>query len=145
MSSIVPTAATSTASTTTSAGGSSAAGSATKSSLGKDQFLQLMMAQLKNQNPLSASNSDPMQYVTELAQFTSLEQQTNTAQSTAKSLTAQQTASAVGLIGKSVSYLDVNGVAATGTVQSVQIASAGPTLTVNGTGGIDPSNVTQVS
>jgi flagellar basal-body rod modification protein FlgD len=145
MSSILPTASPSPASATTVAGGASPAGSATKSSLSKDQFLQLMMAQLKNQNPLSAGNSDPMQYVTELAQFTSLEQQTNTAQSTAKSLTAQQTASAVSLIGHRVSYLDANGVAATGTVQNVQITSSGPTLTVNGISGIDPSNVTQVS
>ena len=69
-----------------------------KSILGKDQFLQLMMAELKNQNPMSASSSDPMQYVTELAQFTSLEQATNTAQSTAQTATAQQTSAAVGLI-----------------------------------------------
>jgi flagellar basal-body rod modification protein FlgD len=116
-----------------------------KSILGKDQFLQLMMAELKNQNPMSASSSDPMQYVTELAQFTSLEQATNTAQSTAQTATAQQTSAAVGLIGHNVNYLDANGASATGTVQSVEITSSGPTLTIGGNSGISPSSVTKVS
>jgi len=94
---------------------------------------------------MSASNSDPMQYVTELAQFTSLEQQTNTAQSSAQTASAQQTASAVALIGHSVSYLGANGTSASGTVQSVEITSNGPTLTVSGQSGVSPSRVTQVS
>ena len=37
-------------------------------------FLQLLVAQLKNQNPLSPA--DGIQFVTQLAQFTSLEQNT---------------------------------------------------------------------
>ncbi len=40
----------------------------------KDTFLQLLVAQLKNQNPLSPS--DGTQFVTQLAQFSSLEQTT---------------------------------------------------------------------
>ncbi len=40
----------------------------------KDTFLQLLVAQLKNQNPLSPT--DGTQFVTQLAQFSSLEQST---------------------------------------------------------------------
>src|SRR5690348_8108882 len=72
------------------------------SALSKDQFLQLMMAELKNQDPLSASNQDPTQYMTQLAQFTSLEQQTNTAQSTAQLATAQSNSAALALLGRNV-------------------------------------------
>lgn len=119
--------------------------SATSSLLGKDQFLQLMMAQLKNQNPMSPNSSDPTQYVTELAQFTSLEQQTNTAQSTAQSAQANQATQALALLGHTVSYVDTSGNRGTGVVQKVDFSSSGPTLTVNSISGILPSGVNQVS
>jgi flagellar basal-body rod modification protein FlgD len=115
-------------------------------SLNENQFLQLLMTELKNQNPMSPSSSDPTQFMTQLAQFTSLEQQTNTAQSTAQIASAQSTNAAVGLIGHSVTYTDPStGATGTGTVQSVQITSAGATLTIGGTSGIAPANVTEVS
>ena len=38
----------------------------------KSTFIQLLVAQLKNQNPLNPA--DGMQFVTQLAQFTNLEQ-----------------------------------------------------------------------
>lgn len=38
----------------------------------KETFLKLLVAQIKNQNPLNPA--DGMQYVTQLAQFSSLEQ-----------------------------------------------------------------------
>jgi flagellar basal-body rod modification protein FlgD len=124
-----------------------AAASAQKSpSLNENQFLQLLMTELKNQNPMSPSSSDPTQFMTQLAQFTSLEQQTNTAQSTAEIASEQSTNGAVALIGHSVSYIDpTTGSSATGTVQSVQITSSGATLTIGGTSGISPSSVNQVS
>jgi flagellar basal-body rod modification protein FlgD len=104
-----------------------------------------MMAQLKNQNPMSPNSSDPTQYVTELAQFTSLEQQTNTAQSTAQSAQANQATQALALLGHTVSYVDTSGNRGTGVVQKVDFSSSGPTLTVSGISGILPSGVNQVS
>ena len=38
--------------------------------LDKDAFLKIMMAQLQNQDPLSAQSQDPTQYVNELSQMT---------------------------------------------------------------------------
>jgi len=43
--------------------------------LGKEAFLQLLVAQLKNQDPLEPQ--DNSSYIAELAQFSSLEQMTN--------------------------------------------------------------------
>lgn len=139
MSSITP--ATSTTNPTT----SGTASSPTNSIMSKDQFLQLMMAQLKNQNPMSPNSSDPTQYVTELAQFTALEQATNTAQSTAQTAASQQATSALALLGHTVTYIDSSGASGTGTVQKVDFTSSGPTLTINGAGGISPSGVSEVS
>ena len=114
--------------------------------INQNQFLQMLMAELKNQNPMSPNSGDPMQFVTELAQFTSVEQATNTAQATKTIEASQNTAAAIALIGHSVNYTDpTTGAAATGTVQSVQFTSSGPTLTINGTSGIASSAVNQVS
>ena len=113
--------------------------------LGKNAFLQLMMAQLKAQNPLDPSSNDPSQMIQELAQFTSLEQQTNTAQSAAQSAASQQTSTALALLGHTVSYVDSSGVSQSGTVQKVSITPTGPTLTIGGVAGIDPVSVSEVS
>ena len=142
MSTVNPAAATG---TTTNQTNSASSTSGTNSILGKDQFLQLMMAELQNQNPMSPNSSDPTQYVTELAQFTALEQQTNTAQSTAQSAQADQATQALALLGHTVSYIDTSGNSGTGVVQKVDFTSAGPTLTVNGVSGIQPSGVSEVS
>jgi flagellar basal-body rod modification protein FlgD len=114
--------------------------------LNENQFLQLLMTELKNQNPMDPSSSDPTQFMSQLAQFTALEQETNTAQSTSQIAAEQGTNAAVALIGHTVSYTDsTTGATGTGTVQSVQITSSGATLTINGTSGIAPSSVTEVS
>ena len=105
--------------------------------LGQNDFLKLMIAQLQAQNPLEPSNGN--EYVTELAQFTQLEQTTNLA-------SAGELSSAVQLIGHTISYSDpTTGAAATGVVESVQSATSGPTVTVEGVPGIKLSSVTQVN
>ncbi|MYL19196.1 flagellar hook assembly protein FlgD [Halobacillus litoralis] len=73
--------------------------------LEKDDFLKILMTQIQNQNPL-----DPMkdqEFVSQMTQFSSLEQMTN--MSTAfQSFTEQQNMSSLitysGLIGKEVAY-----------------------------------------
>jgi flagellar basal-body rod modification protein FlgD len=136
---------------TTSTNNTASATSGTNSSssslpINENQFLQMLMTELQNQNPMNPNSSDPMSFVTELAQFTSVEQETDTAQNTSTLATGQSTASAVSLIGHTVNYTDpTTGATDTGTVQSVNISSSGPTLTINGTSGIAPSSVTEVS
>jgi flagellar basal-body rod modification protein FlgD len=136
---------------TTSTTNSTNAASGTNSSssslpINENQFLQMLMTELQNQNPMDPNSSDPMSFVTELAQFTSVEQETDTAQNTSTLASGQSTASAVEMIGSTVNYTDpTSGATDTGTVQSVEITSSGPTLTINGAAGIAPSSVTEVS
>ncbi len=56
--------------------GTSSAASTATSKVGADQemFLKLLVAQMKNQDPLNPQDS--VQYMTQLAQFSSLEQLT---------------------------------------------------------------------
>jgi flagellar basal-body rod modification protein FlgD len=84
--------------------------------------------------------------MTQLAQMTSVEQQTNTAQNTKDTAQAQSVSQAVGLIGHSITYIDqTTGAKTTGTVNSVQITSSGPTITVNNVGGVTLSSITNVA
>ena len=57
---------------------STTSGASSSTTVEKDMFLQLLVAQLKNQDPLNPTDS--MQFVTQLAQFQQLEQSVNTGQ-----------------------------------------------------------------
>ena len=111
--------------------------------LGENDFLTLMMDQLQNQDPLSPS--DPTQYLSELAGFSSLEQETQIATSTSSAATQQASSSALGLLGHTVSYQDSNGVTQTGTVTKVDFSTSGPSLTVGTTSGISLGSVLEAS
>lgn len=110
--------------------------------LGDDEFLQLMVTQLQDQNPLSPT--DPSSYLSELAQFTSLEQETNTATSTSALETSSQTTEALSLLGKNVTYIATDGSTETGSVSSVDLSGSSPTLTIGGQTGISTTQVQSV-
>jgi len=72
--------------------------------LGKDDFLNLLVAQLKNQDPLKPMDSSS--FVAELAQFSQLEQSSNQSALLQKSLDAQSASlqySLLPLVGRDVS------------------------------------------
>jgi flagellar basal-body rod modification protein FlgD len=71
--------------------------------LGKDDFLQLLVTQLKNQDPLNPS--DPSEFTAQLAQFSSLEQLFNVNESLAQMNTGSaelQRLSALSLLGREI-------------------------------------------
>jgi len=103
--------------------------------LGQNDFLKLMIAQLQAQNPLEPGNSN--EYLSELAQFTQVEQTTNLAN-------AGELSGAVQLIGHQVTYNNAAGAAATGKVESVQSSASGTTVTVEGIQGIKLASITEV-
>jgi flagellar basal-body rod modification protein FlgD len=129
--------------TTAAAGTTGTAVSRTDNGLGENDFLQLMMMQLKNQDPLNPS--DPTQYLSELANFSTLEQETNIASSSATTASEQSTAAALGLLGHTVSYTDSSGATQSGAVQKIDFTSSGPTLTIGGQSGITLGAITEVS
>src|SRR3954451_6986833 len=96
--------------------------------LGKDDFLKLMVAQMKNQDPMNPS--DDKDNIAQMAQFSSLEQITNLATATQKLADSMQTTQTLGLIGHTVSYKGADGTLTTGTVSQVDVAGGTPSLTV---------------
>jgi flagellar basal-body rod modification protein FlgD len=104
--------------------------------LGQNDFLKLMVAQLQAQNPLEPGNSN--EFVNELAQLTQVEQTTNLAN-------ASELSGAVQLIGRSVTYNNAAGAAASGTVESVQSSASGTSVTVEGVPGVTLSSITEVN
>src|SRR4051794_7040282 len=115
---------------------------ADKNVLGKDDFLKLMVAQMKNQDPMNPS--DDKDNIAQMAQFSSLEQITNLATATQKLADSMQTTQTLGLIGHTVSYKGADGALTTGTVSQVDVAGGTPSLTVGDQKDVDPSVVTSV-
>src|SRR4051812_25692594 len=110
--------------------------------LGKDDFLKLLVGQLQHQDPLAPS--DDQQWIGQMAAFSQLEQVSNMAASTEKIVDTLNTNGALSLIGHTVTYLDSSGTAKTGKVDTVDMADVQATLTVDGVAGIDSGSVTQV-
>jgi flagellar basal-body rod modification protein FlgD len=112
--------------------------------LDKDGFLKLFIAQLSHQDPSKPMDSG--ESMAQMAQFSMTEQMTNMASSNAKIVTALNSSSAVGLIGRTVTYIDADGAAQTGKVERVATSKDGQaSLTIAGKAGIDPSSISEVS
>ena len=115
----------------------------TGGTLGKDDFLKLFVTQLQHQDPMN-----PMQdsdFMGQMASFSSLEQITNLAAANEKIAANLTSNSAVGLLGRTVTYTDESDQIHTGVVEKVTTAGGVPTLTVGGVDGITLSTISQVA
>lgn len=92
-------------------------------SLGKDAFLQLLVAQMKYQDPLAASDNTT-EYISQLATFSELESMQNL-----QEISEQQRMQ--GLVGKTV-VLDVDGKQYTGQVDFLQYENGKAKMSVGG-------------
>jgi flagellar basal-body rod modification protein FlgD len=99
-------------------------------SLGKNAFLQLMVTQMQYQDPLQPQ--DNSQFIAQLAQFTSLEQMTNIAQSNQQLLQINQLNFEHQLLNTSVTVTDSKNNPVTGTVTGIQIINGEPNIVVQG-------------
>ena len=132
--------------------------------LGKDAFLQLLVTQLKNQDPLDPQDNG--EYIAELAQFSSLEQMTNVVsklEDLGKIVDNIDSSVLIGqlsgMIGKGIDWVetveeaDADGnpishqEAKSGVVSGVTIVEGNPSVSVDVDGQkyrVDISNIAQV-
>lgn len=101
--------------------------------LGKDEFLKILIAQIKNQDPMKPM--EDKEFIAQMAQFTSVEQLMNMATSLDKLTNSIGMASS--LIGKSISWevqsTDTDEpVIKTGTVTSISVKDGSTFAVVDG-------------
>jgi flagellar basal-body rod modification protein FlgD len=103
-----------------------------KNELGKEDFLQLLVAQLTHQDP-----TNPMQdteFVAQLATYSGLEQQMNVNKNLEKLIASQNmamAAQATSLIGSVVGYFDADGNYKTGQVAFLDVTGGEVNLILN--------------
>ena len=109
--------------------------------LSSKAFLQLLVAQLRYQDP--SKPVDTSAFMNETATLTQVQSSEQTAQVSLDMLTAQRAQTASSLVGHTVSYTAADGSQVTGYVSSATISTAKPTLRI-GTVDVDLSQVQQV-
>ena len=113
---------------------------------GTDTFLKLLVAQMRNQDPTSPMDSQS--FVTELAQFNTVEQMLGMKEAVTAQIAAQQNAEGVALLGKTVTYatqgVGGNVTTSQGVVSAVGLQGGTVQLQV-GTDSVPLSKVTAVS
>ena len=102
----------------------------TAASPDKDMFLQLLVAQMRNQDPMNPADSS--EFLAQTAQFTALEKMQQVADQTNELVALQVAFGASSMVGRTVSYAGPDGELVSGVVNSVRFEVTGPVLQVNG-------------
>lgn len=104
------------------------------SALGKDQFLKLLITQLRHQDPINPV--EDKEFIAQLAQFSSLEQMQALNTNIGEMMLAQQRLTALGqatqMIGKEVELFTNEGENIFGIVDGVQFKNGWPQIMVDG-------------
>lgn len=103
-----------------------------RGSLSMEDFLQIMAAEIKNQSPMGSEGGggSKTDYISQLAQFTTLEQMSSISESLDLLTFMSQQQYSFSLIGKEVTILD-EGEKKTGTVDSVKFDNGFALIKVN--------------
>lgn len=106
----------------------STASRTTSSELGKDDFLKLLITQLQNQDPTNPM--EDTEFISQMAQFSSLEQMTNMSTSFSKLASVLNSQEATGIIGRNVE-LNIGDTTTKGVVEAATRGD-NPQIMVNG-------------
>ena len=124
------------------------------STLGKDDFLKLLMTQLQNQDP-----SKPMEdtdFIAQMAQFSSLEQMTNMTSTFGKFVEQQQQSQMIAynqFVGKEITWHKLNDLEdgtteieeGTGKITSIQFKDDRILFNLEDGNQLEPENISQVN
>ncbi len=109
--------------------------------LDKDAFLQLLVAQLRYQDPLNPS--DPAEFMATTAQFTMVEKLDELTKQGANNAIVTGLSMASSLVGRSVDYIDAEGSAESAVVSAAQVVN-GEVRLLTEKGQVEMSSVTGI-
>ena len=109
--------------------------------LGQEDFLKLLSVQMQAQDPLSPM--EDTQFISQMANFTSLEQMKNLSANFESFISQQRSVDAAGYLGKTVTLLDSEKGIVTGPVTRVTFEDEGPRIIVGGKP-YDPAMITSL-
>jgi flagellar basal-body rod modification protein FlgD len=108
------------------------------STIGIQDFLKILTAQLNNQDPLKPV--DNQEFVAQIAQFATLEQSRQLNEKIDNLLTVQSSVQTLSLLGRTVD-IDQNGFTVSGKVSALDVSTGNTLLTITtATGGVQ-SNI----
>jgi flagellar basal-body rod modification protein FlgD len=115
-----------------------------KNDLGKDDFLKLMLTELKYQDPMNTKNDKD--FIAQLAQFSSLEQTTKLADNMGATMQFQQLSQVSGLVGMPVEVNDfVNGKYRIGLIEEARMVDGKVKVKLTGNDTMyDPTEIRSV-
>lgn len=122
--------------------GTGKTGTGSEFGLDKDAFLKILVEQLRHQDP--AKPGDSQEYVQQMTQYSMLEQLTNISESVQVQHADNAGNTAIGLVGRTVTYTDEDDVEQSGVVTGVEFTSEGPTLTVGEKAGVQLGAIKEV-
>lgn len=96
-----------------------------------EMFMQLLVTQLKNQDPSSPMDTNAM--MAQTTQLSMMEKLTEMSTTAGENFSLQMRTAAAALIGQTVTYTGADGTETTGTATSVSYSGTVPKVTVNGT------------
>jgi flagellar basal-body rod modification protein FlgD len=99
-----------------------------KKALDAEVFLQLLVAQMKNQDPSSPLDTNEM--MAQTTQLAMMEQLTALADTFTESFALSMRQTAASLVGTQASYVDADGVTQTGLVTKVSFENSIPLVTI---------------
>jgi flagellar basal-body rod modification protein FlgD len=103
---------------------------APKQTMDADMFMNMLVIQLKNQDPSSPMDTNAM--IGQTTQLAMMEKLTSLESTSGQDFSLQMRSAAAALIGKTVTYAGLDGSSVTGTATSVSFTGSVPAVSVNG-------------
>lgn len=104
---------------------------APKQTMDGDMFMQLLVIQLKNQDPSAPMDTNAM--MAQTTQLSEMQKLTDIAANSTQDFSLQMRSAAAALIGRNVTYTGSDGTPGSGTATAVSYSGSVPQVTVNGT------------